>query len=169
MSLYDLGLAYLFGQFHYHFGPKFIFSVNNCPSHTIWPMGHVVCIKTLKGIFWGLFLTMKSKIKLSTHDVEFQRQERTKSNQMRQLLIPRGKVPSIFIFKSPTFVLPPPKNISKEKISYSSFSNTHKLSYFSLFPRKIYFPFPSQPLLIWKKKKFSPIFFFSTLDDLCHW
>ena len=57
LGSHSLGLAYLFGQFHYHLGNKLLkynlgpnnhfFSVNNCAAppppglHLIGPMGHV--------------------------------------------------------------------------------------------------------------------------------
>ena len=68
--------------FNYHLGPKKKISCEQLPSHTIWPIGHVVCIKTPKGILLGLFPTIKPKIQLSAHDVEFQRQKRTKSDRI---------------------------------------------------------------------------------------
>ena len=61
LDLHGLSLTYLFGPFHYHLGPKIIFSVKNYPSRTIWPMSHVcmkklfVCIKAPKIFFWAYF------------------------------------------------------------------------------------------------------------------
>ena len=59
-----------------------------------------------------LFSTMRPKIQLSAHDVEFQWQERAKSDLMRrELLISQEKNHAIIKFKPPTFVLPPLKDI----------------------------------------------------------
>ena len=64
------------GLTHYTIMPNFNFSANNCPPHTLWPEGHIVCFKTLKNIILGLFPTMRPKIQLSAHDVEFQRKNK---------------------------------------------------------------------------------------------
>ena len=85
-----LDLIYQFGPFHYLLGriiiqtpfgwaqKKFIFNVNNCPSHTIWPIGHVCMTKLLyvKGSpLFSHYSTMRPKVQLTPLDVDYQRQE----------------------------------------------------------------------------------------------
>ena len=120
--------------------------------HTLWLVGHIVCIKAPKNILPGLFPTMKLKIQLSAHDVEFQRQERAKSDQItKQLLIPQEKVPTIIKFKSPTFVFPTPKGIVLPKKNHLT-SLQSNLEFPSFLPKKNYFLFLKQRLLIWIKE-----------------
>ena len=96
---------------------------------------------------------MRPKIQLSTHDVEFQRQERAKSDQMRrQLLIPQEKVPSIIKFKPPTFIFPPPKDIVLLKNNHPTSSPSNPGSS-SFFLKKNLFSLPKITLLFWRKEK----------------
>ena len=104
---------------------NFNFGANNCPSHTLWPKGHIVCIRAPK-ILLNLSPTMRPKIQLLAQDVEFQRQERAKSDQMkRQVLIPQEKVPVIIKFKPSTFVLPPPNDFVPPKNNHSTSSRSN--------------------------------------------
>ena len=116
---------------------------------------------------------MRPKVQLLAHDVEFQRQERAKSDRMRkQLLIPQGEVLGILKFKPLTFVLHPPKNTISPKNNHSTSSPTNP-GLFS-FSQRICFHFPKQPFLVWrketpslflwKKKLFYSSFFFSPSD-----
>ena len=110
--------------------------------------------------------------------MEFQQQERAKSDRMRrQLLISQEKVPATIKFKPPTLVFPPPKNIAPQESNYSSFSSRNQgPSYLSFFFRMNPFSLSKQPLLIWRKEKeplliwkkenFHPFFFIIFLSDL---
>ena len=92
---FGLGMTwiYQFGPFHYplgriiiqtQFGPKkFIFSLNNYPPHTIWPMSHVCMKKTFicQRLFslFSLHSTMGPKVQLTHLDVDYQREEQAKT------------------------------------------------------------------------------------------
>ena len=135
---------------------KFQFGTNNCPPHTFWPEGHIVCIKAPKNILLGLFSTKRPKIQLSTHDVEFQRHERAKSGQMRrQLLNPQEKFSAIIKFKPSTFVLPPSKDTVPPKNNHPTSSQSNPGSS-SFFPRKNLFALSEiTPFCLEKGKKTS--------------
>ena len=78
---------------------------------------------------------MKPKIPLPVHDVEFQQQERAKSDQIKkQLLIFQEKVPSIIKFKPQTFVFSPPKDIVFAKNNHLT-SSSSNLGFPSFLPK----------------------------------
>ena len=67
---------------------KFISSVNTCPPHSIWPMGHV-CMKSfymsktficqiLSSLFSNHF-TIRPEVQITPLDVDYQREERAKT------------------------------------------------------------------------------------------
>ena len=95
---------------------------------------------------------MKPKIQLSAHDVEFQRQERAKSNRIKkQLLIPHEKVPAIIKFKPLTFVLSPPKDIVLSKNNHST-SPPSNLEFPFFFPQMNLFSLSKTTPLVWGKE-----------------
>ena len=76
MSLFLSKLLFMglgLGLTQYWIRLNFNLSANNCPPHTLWLAGHIVCIKAQKKKkkknLLGLFPTMRAKIKLSAHDV----------------------------------------------------------------------------------------------------
>ena len=112
-----------------------------------------------QNILLGLFPTMRLKIQLSAHDVEFQRLEQAKADQMRrQLLIPQEKIPSILKFKSPTFIFPPLKDIVPPKNNHLPYSLSI-LGSFSFVPQKNLFSFSKTTPFGLERGKINPFWF----------
>ena len=94
--------------------------------------------------------------------VEFQRQERTKSNQIKkQLLNPQEKVYIIIKFKPPTFVLPTPKDIVLPKKNHPT--SPSNLGFPSFLPKKNLFPLSkTNPTCLKKRNFFTLPFLYSS-------